>query len=240
MATTSVHRSFEVLPAASSRAAGWGGLAFVVVVMIQNLVRATTAPLNNAPTAKVLAHYSQHSPVEMLLSVTFVVSGAGIALYVGGMARRLVDGPAPAWAYTGFAGALGVIALFSTLVGSEAALVGAGHRPHPNFGTIDALWLLHNAIFAVLDLSIAVALLGLGLAAVSAGLAPRVFSWLAPLGAALLAIGAAGAPVLADGSDMVFMAVALVGFVIWLAFVAVTGARLLREDQRGSSFRAAA
>jgi len=127
-------------------------------------------------------------------------------------------------------GAAGIVALFSTVVAVEIALSTVAEQASPTAGAVQTLWVSHNSVFSILDLSIAAALLGLGLASVSAGVAPRVFRWLAPTGAVLLGIGAWASPVIVDGSAMPVMGLSLIGFLIWLAFVAATGARLIRAD----------
>jgi hypothetical protein len=91
------------------------------------------------------------------------------------------------------------------------------------------LWTLHNSIFSVLLLSIAVGLLGLSRAAVNAGLAP---SWIAPmatLGTVLLAICAALAPLVAASASPV-LAIGGLGFVMWIVMDLVVAARMARAD----------
>ena len=70
----------------------------------------------------------------------------------------------------------------------------------------------------------------MGRAASAAGIAPAFFRWLAPVGAAALCIGAAGAPVEADGSVMAAMAPALFGFAVWLVFLVTTSVRMVRSS----------
>ncbi len=211
------------------RTTGWAALAFAVIVAAQNLIRGSVAPLNNAPLADVVAYYSHHRGLEVTLSVTFVMSGIALAAFLGGMLSLTAGEPERAWAFTGFAGGVGIFVLFSTMVGVEGALVAVAGGQQPSVDAVNALWALHNGVFAVLDLSIAVALVGLSRAAMAAGIAPRVFSWLAPAGAALLAVGAVGSPLLADGSAMPVLFAAVVGFVVWLSFLAATGLRCLSQ-----------
>ena len=73
--------------------------------------------------------------------------------------------------------------------------------------------------------------MGLSRAAVAAGMTPGAFTWLAPLGAALLVVGVVGGPATAAGHVMVLFGVAGLGFLIWLAFLIVTGARLVRTAE---------
>ena len=93
---------------------------------------------------------------------------------------------------------------------------------------MQAIWALHNSIFSILDLSIAIALMGLSKAAVAAGMAPKAFTKLGPVGAALLILGTVAGPAIAAGDATALFAVTGLGFLIWLAFLVVTGIRLVR------------
>ncbi len=84
-----------------SRLAGFGALAFVAVVILQNLVRGSSAPGNGASASEVLDHFADTRGITFLLVCTFVVSGVSLATFLGGTMRRLgasnePAGPAPA------------------------------------------------------------------------------------------------------------------------------------------------
>ena len=117
------------------------------------------------------------------------------------------------------------------VVGAEQALSVVASRTQPNIGAIEALWALHNSVFTVLDLFIAAALLGLSRAGIAAGITPRAFRRLAPIGSALLLVGAFAGPSIAAGDAMPLFGLAGIGFVIWLAFLATTGTRLVRSRE---------
>jgi hypothetical protein len=206
-----------------------GGAAFTAIVIAQNLIRGASAPQNNAPVTDVLEHYRDDTGIALLLTAMFVVGGVCLTGFVAELTRRLWRRGSEVWTTVGLIGAVGVIGAFSLVVAAEAALVGAAGREAPDLGTIDALWLTHNAVFAILGLSLAMALLGLGRAAAAGGLAPAFFRWLAPVGAAALCVGAAGAPVEVDGSVMATMLPSLAGFVVWLAFLVCTSLRMVRS-----------
>jgi hypothetical protein len=215
----------------SPRLAGAGAITFASIVALQNLIRGGSGPVNGDSDESVLAHYADHRAITFVLIGTFVVSAIGLALFVGGAMRRLLASDRPAWALTGLFGATGIMALFTVVVGAEQALSVIGTQDHPNLGAIGALFALHNSVFAVLDVSIAVALLGLSRAGVSAGITPRVFERLAPVGSALLLVGALGGPAIAAGDAMPLFGVAGLGFLVWLAFVFTTGIRLVRSEE---------
>lgn len=237
MATTQSIPSTRVAPDSpnaersdlSARLAGFGAITFVAVVIAQNLIRGVTAPQNDAATADVVRYYTDHRNISVVLSVTFVLSGIALALFLGGAMRRLAAGPARGWAYTGFAGAIGIMVLFASMVAAEGALSVLGTRPDPNPSAIDALWALHNSLFTVLFLAIGIALLGLGRAGVATGLTPQPFTWIAPTGLALLAIAASTGPLIAAGQAMPMFALGGLGFIAWLAYLATTGTRLIRH-----------
>src|SRR4051794_508679 len=215
----------------STRAAGWGAVTFAVTVIAQNLIRGATAPTNGASAREVLSHYADHRSVMFVLAGTYVVSGIGLAVFLGGAMRRLLAGSRRGWALTGLVGATSVMTMFALVVAAEQALIVAAHMDNPDLGAIQALWALHNSIFTVLDFSIAAALLGLSRAAVADGMTPRPFTFLAPIGAAMLLVGTLGGPAIAAGQAMVLFAVTGLGFLVWLAFLLVTGFRLVRSEQ---------
>ena len=228
---TTAHPPKRVTGDIGAKLTGLGGLAFAGVVLLQNIIRGGTSPANGATTAEVLTHYTDHRAITFVLIATFVVSGTGLAIFLGGAMRRLMATERRGWALTGFVGATGIMALFAVVVGAEQALSVVATHTQPNIGAIEALWALHNSVFTVLDLFIAVALLGLSLSGIAAGITPRVFGRLAPLGSALLLVGSFAGPSIAAGDAMPLFGLAGIGFIIWLAFLATTGIRLVRSRE---------
>jgi hypothetical protein len=212
-----------------ARLAGLGAIAFAVIVVVQNVLRGGSAPANGATGEEVLAYYADHRTMTFVLAATFVVSGGALAAFLGGTMRRLLAGGRPGLAIAGGIGAAGVMALFAVVVGAEQALSLVASGDRPDLGAIEALWAFHNSVFSVLSLFLAVALVGLARAGVAAGITPRAFDVLAPVGAALLAIGAAAGPAIAAGDAMPLFVLAGLGFLTWLAFLVATGLRLVRS-----------
>jgi hypothetical protein len=213
----------------SARLAGIGALAFVAFVAAQNVLRGGSAPANDASAAEVLDHYANHRSMSAVLVVTFVLAGTGLAVFLGGAMRRLTAAGRPAWAYTGFVGALGILGLFSVLLGTEEALSVVAHGDHPSLGAVQALWAMHNSVFAVNFLFIGLALLGLSRAGVAAGITPKAFERIGPIGFGLLAVGALAGPFIAAGEAAPAFGLAGIGFLCWLAFLVTTGLRLVRS-----------
>jgi hypothetical protein len=215
----------------SSRVAGAGALTFVLTVIAQNLIRGASAPGNGATNTEVLSHYADHRAVMFVLVGTYVVSGIGLAVFLGGAMRRLLATARRGWAVAGLVGATCIMTMFALVVAAEQALTIAAHQAHPNSGAVEALWALHNSVFTVLDLSIAVALLGLSRAGIADGMTPRIFTRLAPVGSVLLLVGTLAGPAIAAGDAMVLFAVTGLGFLVWLAFLVTSGVRLMRSGE---------
>lgn len=215
----------------SMRLAGAGAITFAATVLVQNVIRGASVPANGATSAGVLTHYTDHPAITFALMATYVVSGIGLAVFLGGVMRRLIASERRGWAVTGLVGATCIMALFAVVVAGEQALSVAAQRTRPDRGAIEALWVLHNSVFTVLDLSIAVALVGLARAGIAAGITPRVFRRLAPVGAVLLLVGTVAGPSIAAGDAMPLFGLAGLGFLVWLGFLVATGVRLVRSRQ---------
>ena len=130
-----------------ARTAGLGAIGFVVVVVLQNIVRGLSAPANDAPTREVLNHYADHRAVTAVLACTFVLGGIALAGFLGGAMRRLTAGDRPGWAYIGAIGAIGIMVIFAVLVGIDEALSVVATGTKPDLASMDALWALHNSVF---------------------------------------------------------------------------------------------
>ena len=217
--------------ALTGRIAGIGGVLFVATIVIQNILRGGVAPQNDASATEVMHYFATHRGVEWVLACLYPIGGIGLALFAGGLCARAFSsgGRARAWAVVGGLGVASIFAMFSSMIATEIALLVSADRSSTALSTMAVLWTLHNSIFAVLLLSIAVGLLGLSRAAVNAGLAP---SWIAPmgtLGTVLLASCAALAPAVVASTSPV-LAIGALGFVMWIVMDVVVAARMARAD----------
>jgi hypothetical protein len=219
----------DVRPLApSALIGGIGGLAFAATVVLQNIVRATY-PANDAGAATVIDYYAAHRGTAVLLAVLFPIGALGLAAMIGATVARIGRGNGRAAAYAGLLGAAGVVATFTMLAATDLAVGAYVDRGDPAAATVSGLWVLHDAVFAVLLTSIAVALLGLSAACVAAGRLPTWWKGLGLLSGLLLLISSATAPAMIDGSPTMF--IGLVGFVVWLVFVVHNSVALLREPR---------
>jgi hypothetical protein len=111
-----------------------------------------------------------------------------------------------AWAHVGRIG-VGVIAVFFVLVNVTDIVLAAGiHDLAGHAALVTTLWRLHWAIFIINLGAVALALLGLGLAASAAHLVGRYICAWSVAGALLLVAGAAGAVAGTNGFPVVAIA----------------------------------
>jgi len=209
----------------SGRIAGLAGLGFISLVLVQNIIR-SAAPNADATAADITKFYNDHRATESLLVVTFVLGAFCLTTFVGGLWARLDHSTVRvrSWARAGALGAAGILALFATMVAMEIAVLVATDKAELA-SAVPVVYLLHNAVFAVNSVFVAVALFGLSRAAVMTGMIRPVIGRIAVPGAALLALSTALAPVTVHhASPLAF--VGAIGFVGWIIFVVAASLRL--------------
>jgi hypothetical protein len=206
---------------------GVGGLVFVATVVAQNVVRAKDLPANDAGAASVAAYYAAHHGTTVLLAALYPVGALGLACFLGAMLSRLSAAGVRAPALAGAFGATGIIAMFTMTVATDVALAEYVHRGSASAAVVSALWVLHNAVFGVLLVSIGVALIGFSAAAAADGLVPDAWKGIGLVGGIALAVAGACTPAIVDGSKVI--GVGLVGFVAWGVFVVTCAVALIRR-----------
>jgi hypothetical protein len=96
-------------------------------------------------------------------------------------------------------------------------------------GVVEALWAIHGAAFGLDLAAIAVALIGLSRAAASTALIPAWISAAALPGAGCLLVAAVFTVAITNGGP--WLALGLVGFVVWIVFMVAASISLLRKPQ---------
>jgi hypothetical protein len=209
------------------RAGGAAALTFAGLVIVDNIARATM-PGPGAGIAEVVSWYRSHQTESALAAGTFAINLVALLSFAAVISRRTAEagGPAAIWARLGVSGAGLVAAFFGITTVLDAALSQSLTAGTDVFSVV---WRIHWTLFTVNLAAIGVALLGLSVAARSAGLIPRWAVATSVFGAAVL-IAAATPLVLAASGVAVFQA-ALPGFAMWLLFLVVSGVGLLRDRQ---------
>lgn len=205
---------------------GIGGLCFVASVIVQNALRASF-PANDASAEQVLAYYADHRSVTIALAALFPIGAVGLAAFIGTVLARAARGAGRAAAIAAGFGAAGLIGTFTMLTATDLAIAGYVHRGAATLAVVDGLWVLHNAVFGVLLASIGVTLAGLTTASVVNGLLAARWKAAGLIGGGLLLVAAATTPAIIDASPTMFLG--LLGFLVWIAFVARTSAVLMRR-----------
>lgn len=215
-------------PLRTEKIAGLGGLVFLALLIVQNLLKAATNPSNSATVAQIVRFAHHDAWTVDLLVVTYVIGFPCLFLFAGGLARRCSE-LAPAseiWGLLGRSSVTVIAVLFGFVNILQVVIVATRSELGADPALASTLWTFHNAVFTLNLVAVGGALLGLGRAAAIAGLAPQWLGRLATGGAVLLA--AAAAPAVAEVHGSKVLAVGLLGFVCWIVLVATTSFRLLR------------
>jgi hypothetical protein len=209
--------------------AGIGGIVFLVLVVLQNLLKAATNPSNSATAAQILRFAGDRAWTVHLLVVTYVIGFPALFLFVGGLTRRCsqIAPSSEIWGRLGRSSVVVIAVLFGLINVLQVVLVAARGELSGSPALVSTLWTMHNAVFTFNLLAVGGALLGLGRAATLARLAP---AWTWPfsiVGAILLA--AAAAPAVAEVHGSKILVLGLVGFLCWLLLVASSSVGLFRD-----------
>ncbi|GIL34929.1 hypothetical protein [Phycicoccus sp. DTK01] len=217
----------------STRLVGGAAVAVAVGIVVENAVLAAAgAPGYDAPIGEVVAYYAaQRGPVAVGTGVVALYLPLLLLLVTG--LRDLVErrgGAGALWsrlAVAAGASAVAVLVLVNVLQVGLALSADAALGPSP---AAELVWRAHAAAFALALPMLGVTSVATALAAHASGLTG---SWQRGLGLAggvlMLPAGLATVAV-ADGSPLLF--VGLLGLVLWLVWLVVTGVRLLRWGGR--------
>ncbi len=209
------------------RIAGLAGLAFFVLLVIQNIIRGS-GPLNGASTDVIDAYVTQQRTVLEVLFALFPIGLVALFAFAAGLRRLAIDRDATvaSLADLGMMGALMIGAMFAVSLAFEVSLVATAPSLTGQPEIIATLWALHGAAFVVNIAGIGVALIGLSQAAARSGLMPPWTGQLGIVGGILLLVGAVPSVEVTNGSPLIV--IGLVGFLCWAVWVAMTGLRLVR------------
>ena len=215
---------------ARSRFVGTAALAVAFGVIAENAVLAATgAPSFGAPMKEVLAYYAANRAAVAIASALVAVYLPLLLLFLTGL-QGLVErrgGSGADWArLAGTAGAAvsSVFVLVNVLQVGLALSAGRLAEPTP---VVELVWQVHAAAFALALSMLGATFVGMAVAAHASGLTPAWQRLLGLVGGGLLIAAGIGNLAIADGSALVF--VGLLGFGCWLAWLIVTGVRLVRS-----------
>ncbi len=212
------------------RLVGAAAIAFVVSVVIENVVLAGTgAPSYGAPIEEVLAYYAANRDSVAIASGLVALYLPLLLVFATGL-HGLVErrgGAGADWSRLAMAAGAALSAIFvlvNVLQIGLALSAGGLAEPTPAFALV---WHAHAAAFALALPMLGTTFIGAALAAHASGLTPVWQRLLGLLGGSLLLTAGVGTLAIADGSALIF--VGLLGFAAWLIWLLATGVRLVRS-----------
>ena len=215
------------------RLAGAGGLIFVATLVVQNALRANAPGLDASPTA-VMPYFAHPGAAALVPLGLFPIGMLGLFAFVAAIWALADTDECRWWASLGVLGTASIAALFAVVNITEIVLVSKAEQLADAPAVVAALWTLHAAAFGLDLAAIAIALIGLSRTSAAMRLVPHWIATVALLGAVCLLTPAVFS--LALTSNAAWMAPALVGFAVWIVFVAMASISLVRRRpiQRGS------
>lgn len=212
------------------RAVGAAAVALAVLVVAENAVLAATgAPTYGAPIEEVLDYYAANRAAVAVASGLVAVYLPLLLLFLTGL-QGLVERRSDAGAHwsrlalAAGAALAAVLVLVNVLQSGLALSAGGLSAPTP---TLELVWRVHAAAFAMALPMLGTTLVGAALAAHASGLTPAWQRLLGVVGGSVMLVAGVGNVAIADGSALIF--VGLLGFACWLAWLLVAGVRLLRS-----------
>lgn len=212
----------RVLP----RIGGVAALAFLSLLVVQNLIRAAE-PGFAAPPGTVAGYFFEHRTAVVVPLALFPVGLVSLLCFASSMRSVVRDARDRFLADLGTLAVVLIAALFAVINGLEIALAAMAGEAALSPGAVAGLWAVHAAVFAVNLAAIAVALTALSALAVRHALSPRWFAVAGPAGGACLFVAALSSVAVVGGSPVLYVGFA--GFLIWGLFLLCAGARLLRS-----------
>jgi hypothetical protein len=212
----------------AGRYAGIGGLVFVAVLVVQNILRAK-APGFDASPGTVSSYFLHHRVAALIPLGMFPIEMLALFAFVAGVWTSASRSENRWWATMGVLGAAAIASLFALVNIIEIVLTAKAETLAQSPSIVGALWAVHAAAFG-LDLgAIAVALIGLSRAATASALMPARLGAAVLPGAACLLLASVFTVALTNGGP--WLGVGLVGFLFWLVFMVATSISLLRTPQ---------
>ncbi|MGA7420016.1 MAG: hypothetical protein WB765_00390 [Acidimicrobiales bacterium] len=227
-ATVDMSRARAKKRVVTDRLAGVGGLVFAAALISQNLLRANAPGFGAAP-AKVTEYFLHHRAAALIPLGLYPVEMIALFMFVAAIRTKPEQEESRWWATVGVLGSAAIASLFAIVNITEIVLTAKAEQLAPSPSVVQALWGMHAAAFGLDMAAIGAALIGLSRAAASVDLIPAWLKFAALPGAACLLIAAVFTVAIANGGP--WIALGLIGFVVWLVFVVMTSVSLLRRLQ---------
>ncbi|MGB0098709.1 MAG: hypothetical protein WBP61_00380 [Nocardioides sp.] len=222
----------------SGRLGGLAGLSFIVLVGSVNIILgAAGMPQQGASPAEVQEFFTNHSETAALCSAIATLVWLCLAIFAAGLVARLRQAhpeEVESWPLLGMGAVIMQNAIFAGVVATQVVLANTSLSDDTSW----AVWQLHNALFTLNGSALALILLSFSVAGLRSGLIRRWHARLGLLAAAVLALSSFTTPFHDDVAALTL--IGLVGFVMWLIWVATYSVTLLLSTALTTSAQALA
>ena len=211
------------------RLAGIGGICFVVVVVIANIILgATSPPAYDASVEEIASYYAKNKAAIKVAVLLTPVGWALLAVFASGVfliVRPIESERGEAWSVLGLIGVILQNATFAVVIGTDVALVLQADALADSPGATRALWILQKAMFHLNGAWLGLALIGFALGALRAGLTPKWQGFGGLIGGVIAIIGAI--PVVAVAGGSALFVIGLIGFLSWQLWLLIMAIRMV-------------
>jgi hypothetical protein len=208
------------------RLAGLAAVGFAAAIVLANLILVPSGlPRTGADTADVTAFFAAHRAALGVATALMPTAWALAALFGAGVAAvlRRTDHD-QGWALFGFAGLVLQNGAFAGVAAIRLALAATAARN----GDVTPLWALHDALFTLNGVFLAMALIGLSVGGMHAALIRKWQVGLGFIAAALLFGSATLAPLVVDHDGPLGL-LGLGGWLLWVVWLVAYGVALIRR-----------
>ena len=213
----------------SQRAGGLAGIGFGLIVLTVNIILGSAGqPFSGAPKQEVLDFFATSEGAVRLGSAAAPLAWIFLGVFAAGVAaaaRRASVARADGWALVGLVGAAMQNCLFAVVVACQLVLVNGDLSTDVAWG----VWELHNAVFLLNALSLAVIMLSLSIAGLKSGLISTWHGRLGLVAGGVMTVAAVTSPWAADGGALGMVGFA--GFAMWLVWIITYGVTLVRREE---------
>ncbi|WP_247001522.1 hypothetical protein [Halosolutus gelatinilyticus] len=202
------------------------GFAFLIVLGNVFLVPAGL-PHAGAETGEVIAFFTTSKDIVGIASMLTPLAWVLATLFGAGAVSVLWQSDrdrGEAWSLVGFGGLILQNGAFAAVIAIRLAL--ASTTAHDSTATTE-LWALHDALFMLNGTFLTLALIGLSISGLRAGLIRQWHGRLGLLAAALLFSSATLAPLIMDQAGPLGL-LGLIGWLMWVVWVGTYGITLIR------------
>ncbi|WP_329080483.1 MULTISPECIES: hypothetical protein [unclassified Streptosporangium] len=211
-----------------SRITGVAAVGFAVTIVLANAIMVPAGlPVTGAGIGEVNAFFGTRSDIVAIASALTPTAWLLATLFGAGAVsalRRSERGRGEAWSLLGFTGLALQNVTFAAVIAIRLALTSTAAR---DSATTGGLWVLHDALFTLNGTFLALALLGLSVAGLRAGLIRPWHGTLGLASAALLFGSATLTPLVIDHAGPLGL-LGLAGWLMWVVWIIAYGVTLIR------------